>query len=637
MVKKIIFTLILIALCFSTTLFAAEYNVENYKINAVVNEDGSIDVTEYLKYHFDENMNGVYRDILYKYTFAGQKDDMKPTSSRYQSNGIENISVYTSDTSFENMSENIIMSEAELSNGMNYRYSIIDTVSDGYRRRIKVYSPVDGDAYKYVKYEYTIKDIVVNYNDYAEFYWNFIGADWQCEISNLEIYVKLPESSNIKAFGHTYANINSFNIDGNQVSMKVSNISEGTAVDIRAAFPNTYIGNISKNINSNYDFNELTSIEKQMEIDKQKYILSNKLWVVYALLNLIIYIYLIVKASKCANKNIKKYKTVEHYTDLPYIYSLGEYSCIKNMMYGYSDPNLIIATILDLSNRKYIKLESLKKVKTFKDTYEYFVSVDTSKNLNKLNDYEKEILNYIFAKKSDSNIDIKDFEDNRFELNERFKELGLDYKLSAKYRQLCSSKTTENDKKMYNPVPKSIWNTLLYSFIIVLIFAIVNVFVISPIIDKTEMCIILGIIGLISFASLAAIISVAGKTLKDEYVDEYNKLLGLEKYLKEYSLIKERYPIELILWEKYMVFATLFGIADKVSKEFKEELLKQGYDENYIYTTYPFIHMGIYSHSLATSASSMSGTSSSGGYSGGGGGGGGRRWRWRRSFLNHKF
>ena len=73
-----------------------------------------------------------------------------------------------------------------------------------------------------------------------------------------------------------------------------------------------------------------------------------------------------------------------------------------------------------------------------------------------------------------------------------------------------------------------------------------------------------------------------------------------------------------------------------IKGDLARKLLKQGYDEDYIFTTYPIIHMGIHSNSIATSAGTASGSSSSGGYSGGGGGGGGRRWWRRRSLLNNK-
>lgn len=79
-IKKVFLILIVFTLFFSATLYASGYRIDEYKIEANVNNDGSMDVTEYLKYYFEESMNGVFRDILYKYTFADQKNDMSPTS-----------------------------------------------------------------------------------------------------------------------------------------------------------------------------------------------------------------------------------------------------------------------------------------------------------------------------------------------------------------------------------------------------------------------------------------------------------------------------------------------------------------------------------------------------------------------------
>lgn len=46
------------------------------------------------------------------------------------------------------------------------------------------------------------------------------------------------------------------------------------------------------------------------------------------------------------------------------------------------------------------------------------------------------------------------------------------------------------------------------------------------------------------------------------------QLLGLRKYLLDFSLISERGTNELALWKEYLVYATLFGIADKVCENF---------------------------------------------------------------------
>ena len=46
------------------------------------------------------------------------------------------------------------------------------------------------------------------------------------------------------------------------------------------------------------------------------------------------------------------------------------------------------------------------------------------------------------------------------------------------------------------------------------------------------------------------------------------QLLALRKYLTDFSLISERGTDELSLWKEYLVYATLFGIADKVCQQF---------------------------------------------------------------------
>lgn len=54
-------------------------------------------------------------------------------------------------------------------------------------------------------------------------------------------------------------------------------------------------------------------------------------------------------------------------------------------------------------------------------------------------------------------------------------------------------------------------------------------------------------------------------SLKDEAIN----LMGLRKFLLDYSLIAEREAIEVSLWEQYLIYAQLLGIADKVEEQFQ--------------------------------------------------------------------
>ena len=124
--------------------------------------------------------------------------------------------------------------------------------------------------------------------------------------------------------------------------------------------------------------------------------------------------------------------------------------------------------------------------------------------------------------------------------------------------------------------------------------------------------------------------------LNDDLLVEAIKLSGLRKYLKDYSLISERQAIEVKLFEEYLIYAQMLGIAKTVLKEFKK--LYPDIIENSNFTSFNDIdfildcsNKGGSSASSARSAaesySSGGGGFSSGGGGGGSfGGGGGRRW-----------
>ena len=55
-----------------------------------------------------------------------------------------------------------------------------------------------------------------------------------------------------------------------------------------------------------------------------------------------------------------------------------------------------------------------------------------------------------------------------------------------------------------------------------------------------------------------------------ERLDEVRQVFGLKKYLKEFTLLDERHVHEVALWKDYMIYATLFGIADQVISDMKK-------------------------------------------------------------------
>lgn len=111
-----------------------------------------------------------------------------------------------------------------------------------------------------------------------------------------------------------------------------------------------------------------------------------------------------------------------------------------------------------------------------------------------------------------------------------------------------------------------------------------------------------------------------------ELRQEALNLAGLKKYLKEYTLIKNREPIEVNLFENYLIFAQLMGIADKVAKDFKDlypDIIEQSDFDSYnnIAFVNTWASNGM-TYVLSAKSKAEGYSSGGGGFSSGGGGGG---------------
>ena len=116
--------------------------------------------------------------------------------------------------------------------------------------------------------------------------------------------------------------------------------------------------------------------------------------------------------------------------------------------------------------------------------------------------------------------------------------------------------------------------------------------------------------------------------IDDSMMSEAEQMAGLKLFLEQFSLVKQREAIEVKLWNEYLMYAQIFGIADKVASQFKKlypEVIQDMERMGYTYSDVVFIHSissaGIKSASTARSRA-QSYSSGGGGFSSGGGGGG---------------
>ena len=119
----------------------------------------------------------------------------------------------------------------------------------------------------------------------------------------------------------------------------------------------------------------------------------------------------------------------------------------------------------------------------------------------------------------------------------------------------------------------------------------------------------------------------------DDYIyNEAIKLKGLKKYFKDFTRMYEKMPIEVHLWREYLIFAQLFGLADRVAKELKMHFpeITEEFSDTSVFDDIVIISSSINDFRPVYNYSSHGGSFSSsssggGGSSSSGGGGGGSR------------
>ena len=113
--------------------------------------------------------------------------------------------------------------------------------------------------------------------------------------------------------------------------------------------------------------------------------------------------------------------------------------------------------------------------------------------------------------------------------------------------------------------------------------------------------------------------------MNDEIYTQSTRLYGLKKFLDDFSNINTKETMEVKIWDEYLMFAYLFGIADKVAKQIKN-LYPDLMEQNNIDLDTILIINSISTNTAHAASSARSAaesySSGGGGFSSGGGGGG---------------
>ena len=603
MKKKITIAINIFCMCIlfifllNTKSYASYQSIDNLNYDVELNEDGTVDIVETWEIYVSDT------NTLFK-TF-------KLDNTKY--GGITNVKV----TEVLDTGETVDFTKTDqyayhLQKGSYYG---LKTKSDEFEIAWGV--SIDyGDTRTY-KISYTVVDGIKTYNDCSEFYWQFVDTTNEIDVWELTGTIKLPTAvknkENLKVWAHGPLNGEIQIVDNETVSFKVSYLKTETMVETRVAVLENIFGKNQNKVNSN----RLDSIlgeetvwaneaneerEKILREEKLQEIIEAILGFLVVIANIGIVAFYIVKVVKYAIalsnvKTLKPETELEYFRDFPdkgatpgdaaFLYYFDKNNGFKNNI-----SKIVSATILNLALKKVITFEEDDKDK-IKIKINHPIEREKLKS-DELSVYE--ILNgtqsYIKNKNktsiNDTLITVKDIEkyakhnDRSFlthiEGIEDNIEIRQAYKKNYNKESEEISKKWERKKKTY------------YTSLAIYAFFLIPFVVMLP-------AILLAIIFSIVCGILCGKLQKQTRTLTQKGANEKEEWEGLKRYMENFSMLNEREVPELVLWEKYMVFATAFGIADKVLSQLKikyPEVLDEygnfnsGYRYLYIMNTYNF-------------------------------------------------
>lgn len=591
-------------------------------------------------------MDGVYKgyktSIRYKSNGLSKFDGSKSSfegSDIYNASALTNVKVY--DVKFTTTDFSVI-------NKKNKEFVLVNSAKKGdygVYTKTKNSEGVDIMSYQPSSYAraslitYTLKDLVVVHNDIAEIAHDFIGTDYAEEINNLIIRINLPSSSKeLRIFSHGPLNGNNRIIDDKSVEITYKRLPKNNPVDARVVFDKSLVPKATKKSNAD-GLNKILEVEKERanyanklrESARKREKMLQTLAIIMEILLGIWLIGLIAIVYKFYNKNDKEYRSEfdgKYFRDFPEEYTPSTVSYLMNKSINNLSFN---AGILDLIRKKAITIEevTIDKKGLFKNKQQkdYKLSRNMNFNLDTLSTSEKKLFNLLIGTVGNGDYvilgDMKEFSKDY----DNAKRLISGY---DSWRYACESEA--ETEEFYENTKKEKTNCILYSLIFI------------PITFLALLCgSNMGRVLLMDLFGILAIIYFSSATKRTKKGNEqYHKWKGLKNFLADFGRLDEKDLPEIKLWERYLVYATMFGLAVKVQNAMKMNLERMNYSDNIDFTylyfdNYYFSNLmtnavnssfssargTISTHELASSSDSSSGGYGGGSSFGGGGFGGG--------------
>ena len=509
----------------SIVSFAASFRIEKLDIEANLQKDGSMVVSEAVTYDIDE-INGVYFDI-----------DAKGFGE------LQYIQVFEDDSTGG-------FKEVDSS---NYEVSVSDELY-----RIKLYSKNHNNRRTF-KFVYKLPEAITVYDDVAQFNRKMVGQEWQQGINYITAKVIIPvsssyDNSNILVFGHGPLT-GEVDKEGNTVIYKLNNYYPGDFLEAHILMEPEIFSEYNKSKIVHKDMKQKlldmeakladeANAERDKAIRQQEMInkVFEKPGLIFGVLSsiwgaLMYYIHVIFKRKNKVKNSVGKYLR-----ELP---DNSSPALVGGFMTNSINDNEILATIVDLVRRKVLTLEN-------SDKNSIIILTGSTENLSA---QEKAIVDiYINDFGDGKSLDLKSFG--------FFQKVPMS--VARKFEKWRAMVQSEMDRKNLTYQGLGCLGVIFFAFF-PMIFTFAGLVI--GMITGNKMFLLIVVMGIILFVSGAK-----ARYPRKELAEAKDKWQAFKNFLSDYSQLEEAKITSVHLWEQYFVYAVALGVSDKVVKAYKKAL-----------------------------------------------------------------
>ncbi len=537
---------------------AKSYDMPQVTINAEAQSDGSLHVSEQRVFDFHGSYSAVW------WTFSGLPDNAK---LQVNSVSMAKIPSDSSDTvTMSDLSSTAFDLKWRDSGGPGFdSYSV-----DSPKNTVYAFFSASDESIVF-NIDYTIENGVQAYKDCADLYWQYIGTQWEADSQNVTCTISLPApdgativtGDTVRAWGHgPLSGEVSFDETGSVITYTVDKVTAGQYAEAHIVFPVTWLTNISTDAlklhGSETHLDTVIKDEKtwadQANIQRMY---SIALVLGLGLVSLALLAWTLVMFLR-HGKEHKPAFTDQYWRDVPH---KGTHPAVIGRLWRWNRTSQddFTATIMHLAHVGQVGIEKgsyqvegrFGSVKTVDDYY-----LVRSKTAPEPSDpLDRAALEILFDKVGDGA--------DSFWLGS-IRAYGEDHPgefKSALDNWQGQLEAQVNAADYFEAKGARLQMTTAAVAIVYGIVAIVLCVLLSDFIPAITM---------LPAAVAIFILSNFMPRRTQAGADDQARCTALRDWLKDFSSLDERPPTDVKVWGEFMVYAYLFGVADKVMDELRD-------------------------------------------------------------------